>query len=74
MNKMKNPDKTGSYVALFENGYVSDVDYSKKHDLWNAYDSQTRERALKYSFNNIVAWIEKRKFIKFIKENGTVSR
>ena len=72
--KMKNPDKSGIYVVITRGGNIEDMLYSKKHNLWNARDSDTREGALMSSFSNIIAWIEKDEVIGLIKENGTVSR
>ena len=68
--EIKKPDKSGSYIALSDCGYVGNINYSKKHDLWNASDNNTREKAFENAIYNIVGWIEHDKFVDFIKQNG----
>lgn len=43
--KTGTPEQSGKYVVITKYDGVTTLPYSKKHDLWNAYDRQTRGQA-----------------------------
>lgn len=43
------PAKSGDVLINASGDYVQTVNYSKKHDLFNAHDGDTRERAEDYA-------------------------
>lgn len=69
MSEIKKPDKSGMYVAITEYGYIGNINYSKKHDLWNAYDHNTRKEAIRNAIC-IALWIEWDKVIEFVEQKG----
>lgn len=52
------PKETGSYLVLTKSGYFTELEYSKKHNLWNALDCLERTEALKHAIIEIIAYCE----------------
>lgn len=58
------PEKSGYYVCLTNYLHIVALPYSEKHNSFNAYDSDTKERANRNSLNEyIVNWIELAEFL-----------
>lgn len=47
--KTERPTKSGDVLVNSTGDYIQTVNYSKKHDLFNAHDGDTRERAEDYA-------------------------
>lgn len=48
------PTESGEYLICCDNGYISVTYYSKRHNAWNAFDSQDD---LSHSFDCVTHWM-----------------
>lgn len=48
------PPESGQYLICCDNGYISVIHYSKRHNAWNAFDSQD---APSWLFDDVTHWL-----------------
>lgn len=54
--RQEHPRKSGYYICCMNRGTVETLPYSRKHDVFNAYDDTPAYDAERYSLNYGVVW------------------
>ena len=54
--QQERPRKSGYYICCLDCGTVETLPYSRKHDVFNAWDETREDSAKHYSLNHGVVW------------------